>query len=132
MQTLKLIHFTPSLEKRKELFPSFPAGTDNFCPLGRENSTQAVQGGEQETQKVRHQGGEAGQEAAHGGAEQEEIGQAAAEQGQGQVEPHPAPLQPGGAEEQQPEGPQPEEQVQQLLGPAGREQQAQKAQQVIG
>ena len=89
---MKLIHCTPSLGKRKGFFPIFQAGADKFCPLGRENTAQAAQRGEQEAQQPGHQGGEAGQEMAHGGAEQEEIGQAAAQKGQGQVEPDAPPL----------------------------------------
>lgn len=128
---MKLTYFTPSLGKRKELFPSFQAGADKFCPLGRENSAEGPEGGEQNPQGPGGQGGQAGEQAAHKGAEQEKIPQAAAQQGQGQIDAHPAPLQPGGAEKERRKGPQPEEQVQQLLCPAPGEQEAGEAEQVI-
>lgn len=128
---MKLIHSTPFPGKRKGLFPSFYSGTDKFCPLGREDSVCGPEGSQQEAEQPGGQGRETGQEPAHQGAEQSEISQAAAQQGQGQVQPHPPPLQPGGAEKEGRKNPQPEEQVQQLLGPAPGEQEAGEAEQVV-
>ena len=116
----EMIYFTPQCRKRKAFFHSFFDKTELFYQRSREDEKQLPKRGGHQPEQTADQTEKGVQPAADPGTEQQEVPGRPQEEGDGDVQPHPAVPQDHGGQKEGQAGPQPEGQIQQLPeDPAG-------------
>lgn len=127
----EMIYFTPQCRKRKAFFYSFFDKSELFYQRSREDEKQLPKRGGHQPEQTADQTEKGVQPAADPGAEQQEVPGRPQEEGDGDVQPHPAVPQHHPAEEEAGAGPHPEQQVQQLPRPPPGQAAAALAEQVV-
>ena len=127
----QIVHSTPRGRKRKELFQSFFPTGEKICQRSRENANDLPNGRPKNREDPSHKPGGPRQKTPGEGTEEGEVKGRAQQQPEGDIQPHPAPLEGHAAEKQRAAGPQPEKQVQGLLEEAPGEGEPELAKQII-